>query len=533
MSVPADNDSTQLAVDGSETTRSEANSSAQNSGIIASAAAGAPAYFHLLWDHELDNLAGVLEAILTRREQVMAHWHRLYLLHFGDARSLSDREFMEIFGADLTATIGDLRIKDVDKFTADVRRIGEALAERCVPFPEIVVSMHLFEESATAAFPVFPPLLPHVYLAFDKLSHCRMIVLADAYFRSTSAIANARIRDLEREAAILPRQARSRFHGIVGANAAMHQLYERVEAAAKTRGTILIVGESGTGKELVARAIHEASEQAQTPFVALNCAAIPRELIESELFGYKRGAFSGAHAEHLGLFRSAEGGTLFLDEITEMSPETQSKLLRALQERSVRPVGANREIPFDVRVVATTNRNPVEAVRTGRLRTDLYYRLQANLLEVPSLRERLDDVPLLIEHFINVFNERMKRPIPVTGISEDALAVMRNYDWPGNVRELSNAIEGAFTFGRSSTITLADLPAPLAGAHRPPADNAGAAPAAPVQAAALGVPSFADVERDLIRRALENTEGNKVQAAKLLRISRKKLYAKIEKYGLN
>ncbi len=499
--------------------------------VVEETKSGSPAYFHLLWDHELDNLAPILDAILSRREQVLAHWHRLYVLHFGDSRSLSDREFMEIFGADLAATIGDLRTKDVDKFTADVRRVGEALAERRVPFPEIVVSMHLFEESATSAFPSFPPLMPKIYLAFDKLSHCRMIVLADAFFRSTSAVANARIRDLEREASLLPRQARSRFHGLVGANPSMRELYDRVESAARVRGTILIVGESGTGKELVARAIHEASAEARAPFVALNCAAIPRELIESELFGYKRGAFSGANAEHLGLFRSAEGGTLFLDEITEMSPETQTKLLRVLQERSVRPVGGSREIPVDARVIATTNREPADAMRTGQLRTDLYYRLQANVLRIVPLRERLDDVPLLIEHFINVFNERLHRPIPVTGISEDAMAAMQNYEWPGNVRELSNAIEGAFTFGRFASITLADLPPQLAGEFHP--QQAAAHDAAPLAAAeSPAVQSFADVERELIRRALESTEGNKVQAAKLLRISRKKLYAKIEKYGL-
>jgi two-component system, NtrC family, response regulator AtoC len=495
--------------------------------------AGPPAYFHLLWDYELEGLAPVLDSILSRREEVLAHWHKLYVLHFGDARSLSDREFMEIFGADLATTIGDLRARDVDKFIADVRRIGDVLAERRVSFPEIVVSMHLFEESATKAFPHLPPPLPKVYLAFDKLSHCRMIVLADAYFRSTAAVANARIRDLEREAALLPRQARSRFHGLVGANPAMRQLYERIEAAARTRGTILIFGESGTGKELVARAIHEASQESRAPFVALNCAAIPRELIESELFGYKRGAFSGANVEHLGLFRSAEGGTLFLDEITEMAPETQSKLLRVLQERSVRPVGANREMPVDVRVVASTNRDPAEAVRTGQLRSDLYYRLQANVLRIAPLRDRLDDVPLLIEHFINLFNERLKRAIPVTGIAEDTLAAMQTYQWPGNVRELSNAIEGAFTFGRSARITLADLPPQLAEQHQAPSGVTPepVQPFAPLPGTAPGM-SFADVERDLIRRALESTEGNKVQAARLLRISRKKLYAKIEKYGL-
>src|SRR5208282_5512155 len=159
------------------------------------AKSGSPAYFHLLWDYELDNLAPILDAILSRREQVLAHWHRLYILHFGDSRSLSDREFMEIFGADLTATIGDLRAKDLDKFTADVHRIGEVLAERRVPFPEVVVSMHLFEESATNAFPTFAPQPSKVCLAFNKLSRCRIIVLADAYCRSTSAVASARIRD--------------------------------------------------------------------------------------------------------------------------------------------------------------------------------------------------------------------------------------------------------------------------------------------------------------------------------------------------
>jgi len=196
---------------------------------------GGPAYFHLLRDHELDSLAPILDSILTRRAQVLAHWYQLYLLHFGDSRSLSDREFMEIFGADLAATIGDLRAKDVDKFTADVRRIGEVLAERRVPFPEIVVSRHLFEESATSAVPTFARQPSKVYLAFDKVNYCRIIVLADAYFRSTSAVACARIRDLEWEASLSPR----RFHGLVGANPALRLLYERIEAAVKTRGPIL------------------------------------------------------------------------------------------------------------------------------------------------------------------------------------------------------------------------------------------------------------------------------------------------------
>ncbi len=489
-------------------------------------AARRPPYFHLLWDYELEGLAPVLDAVLRRRDEVLSHWYQLYIVHFGDKRSLSERDFMEVFSADLAATIGDLRLGDIDRFTADVRRVGEALAERRVPFPEIIVSMHLFEESATRVFPLVPPATGKTYLAFDKLSHCRMILLADAYFRSTQAIANARIRDLEREAAKLPERERTRFHGLVGASPVMRALYGRIEAAAATRGTILIVGESGTGKELVARAIHECSASPLAPFVALNCAAIPRDLIESELFGYKRGAFSGATSEHLGLFRSAEGGTLFLDEITEMDSHTQSKLLRALQEHKVRPVGASAEVAIDVKLIASTNRDPEEAVREGRLRRDLYYRLQANIIRIAPLRERLEDVPLLVEHFIDLFNEQLKRPTPISGIADDALAAMQAYEWPGNVRELSNALEGAFTFSPNPVITLADLPAPISGQEKPPAADGAA------NTMAAAIPTFADVERDLVARALASAEGNKVKAAKLLRISRKKLYATIDKYGL-
>ncbi|MGH7819971.1 MAG: sigma 54-interacting transcriptional regulator, partial [Candidatus Binatia bacterium] len=290
-------------------------------------------HFHLLWDEELDELEPVLDTIARRREDVLSHWYRLYVIHFGDERALTESEFRQIYGSDLDATTTDLRQKNLDAFAANVRRVGEILAQRRVPFPEVVASMHFFEESAHRVFPSTSTPGPRIWLAFDKLSHCRMIVLADAYFLSRNALSAARIRDLERQATELDPDRRRFFHGIVGGSAVMRKLYDRIQAAAATRGTILIAGESGTGKELVARAIHECGPRPGTPFVALNCAAIPRELIESELFGYKRGAFSGAATEYLGLFRAAEGGTLFLDEITEMSPETQTKLLRALQER--------------------------------------------------------------------------------------------------------------------------------------------------------------------------------------------------------
>lgn len=482
-----------------------------------------PRYFHLLWDAELDDLRPVLESIQRHRDRVLDHWYRLYVLHFADSRALTRLEFMEMFGSELDATLKDLLDKDMDRFARDTAHAGEQLAERGVPFSELIVSMHLFEESAATAFPAFPPLMPRIYQSFDKLSHIRIIVLADTYFQSRTAVAGARIQALEREAKVVPNHSRSRFHGLVGASVAMRDMYDRVEAAGVTRGTILIVGESGTGKELVAHAIHECGPQPAAPFVALNCAAIPRDLIESELFGYKRGAFSGANTEYLGLFRAAEGGTLFLDEVTEMSADTQSKLLRAIQEHTVRPVGSTKEIAVDVRLVASTNQNPKEAVDAGRLRNDLYYRLQAGVIQIPPLRDRLEDVALLAEHFIELFNARQMRATPVTGIEDEAIDAMRRYSWPGNVRELANTIESAFTFGHSPVIRLQDLPPSISGLH--------AVERAP-NARGLPVGSFADAEQALIRGALEATEGNKLQAAKLLKISRKKLYAKIAKYGI-
>jgi transcriptional regulator with PAS, ATPase and Fis domain len=381
--------------------------------------------------------------------------------------------------------------------------------------------MHLFEEAAISAFP--QPADSASYRLFDKISHCRTAVLAESYFVSRSAATTARVEELEREAAQVPPQARTHFHGLVGATAAMRALYTRIEAVAKVRSTALLVGESGTGKELVARAIHECSSSHRAPFVALNCAALPRELIESELFGYRRGAFSGAVGEYLGLFRAAQGGTLFLDEITEMASETQSKLLRTLQERTVRPIGSTQEIAVDARVIASTNRDPQEAVRNKHLREDLYFRLSVNILKVPPLRERLADVPLLVEHFVTLFNEKLGRASPIVGIAQAALEAMQGYHWPGNVRELSNAIEQAFTFCRSELITLADLPATLA-------------PAATVtiERQALDDPlNLAAYQRSLVERALARTKGNKLRAAQLLGISRKALYSKLKRYGIN
>jgi len=490
---------------------------------------GGPRHYHLLWDEELEALRPILNRVSERLDEVVEHWYQLYFLHFGDKRSLSELEFRDLFYNALLRDTKDLLDADMDRYAIDTIRTGEMLCKRNVPFAEIVVSLHLYEESAYTVFPKDPPLPLAIYTAFDKLSHIRMILLADAYFRSASASAGARIQALEREAALMAREERRTFHGLVGASLVMRRLYDRIEAAAGNRGTILIVGESGTGKELVARAIHECGAVPTAPFIALNCAAIPKDLIESELFGYRKGAFSGANADYLGLFRAAEGGTLFLDEVTEMAPEMQSKLLRAVQERSVRPVGSTKEMPVNVRLVASTNRDPEEAVRAGSLRQDLYYRLQAGVLTVAPLRERSDDIPLLVDYFIEFFNQKLQPRIGVRGIEQEATAAMAEYSWPGNVRELSNSIEGAFTFGRSPTIRLQDLPEGIARSRcERPVLNSNGSSTVPK----LPIGSFAEAERGLIARALKTTDGNKVQAAALLRISRKKLYAKIEKYEL-
>jgi DNA-binding NtrC family response regulator len=495
----------------------------------ARASSGGPRHFHLLWDGELEQLRPILKRVSERLHEVIGHWYQLYLLHFGEQRTLSEREFHEIFYTSLKRNTADLLDGDMDRYALNTVRTGGLLSERRVPFSEVIVSFHLYEESARTVFPEPVPI--ELFTTFDKLSHVRTILLADSYFPSAATVAGGRIESHAREARQLPYEHRRGFHGLMGSSPVMRRLHERIEAAGATRGTVLIVGESGTGKELVARAICECAPDPAAPFVALNCAAIPKDLIESELFGYKRGAFSGANADYLGLFRAAENGAVFLDEVTEMSAETQSKLLRAVQERMVRPVGSTREVEVDVRVMASTNRDPEEAVRQGLLRPDLYYRLQVSVLQVPPLRERSEDIPVLAEHFITLLNENLRPPrVPVHGVEPQALEAMQRYRWPGNVRELSNAIEGAFTFGRAPLIRLADLPPAVNGSATSDASNPLAQ--APIQQPGAIVGSFADTERDLLRRALENTGGNKVAAARLLRISRKKLYAKIAKYGL-
>jgi transcriptional regulator with PAS, ATPase and Fis domain len=303
---------------------------------------------------------------------------------------------------------------------------------------------------------------------------------------------------------------------------AMHAVFRKIRRVATHLAPVLIIGETGTGKELVARAIHAAGPRRDGPFVAVNCAALPRELIESELFGYRRGAFSGAATEYLGLFRAAAGGTLLLDEVTEMAPELQAKLLRVLQDRTVRPVGAVNEVPVDVRIIASTNRDPDTAMASRLLRPDLYYRLSSSRIVVPPLRARPEDIPVLVTHCLGLLGARhpeyRERPRRIT---PDGLALLQAQPWPGNVRELFNVIE--------ETVTMV-------GVDQVGPEELRWASTVPVFSAAGGteveIPTLAAAERRLIERALASNDGNKLRAARQLGISRTKLYAKIAKYEL-
>src|SRR5262245_16471485 len=246
------------------------------------------------------------------------------------------------------------------------------------------------------------------------------------------------------------------FDNVIGKSAVMQTVHEKMAAACGNRATVLITGESGTGKELVARGIHYNSFKEDAPFVAVNCGALPKDLIESELFGYKKGAFTGAVGDSEGLFCAANGGTIFLDEIMEMSPELQVKLMRVLQERTIRHLGDTREIPIDVRVIAATNRAVQESLESGAVRKDLYYRLSVITIHIPPLREHNDDVPLLIGHFLKKHEKNYKKT--VTGVEPDAMDALMEYSWPGNVRELENLVEMLLAFGKSPVVRVSDLP---------------------------------------------------------------------------
>jgi DNA-binding NtrC family response regulator len=327
--------------------------------------------------------------------------------------------------------------------------------------------------------------------------------------------------DTQREVRALRRQLQERgsFGKMIGASLEMRKIYQMVEQAAPTAASVLISGESGTGKELIAQTIHQLSQRNGQPFVPLNCAAIPDTLLESELFGHEKGAFTGAITRRQGAFELANRGTLFLDEIAEMTPATQAKLLRVLQERTFRTLGGQREQSVDIRVIAATNVDPPEAVRIGKLREDLFYRLNVFAIRLPPLRDRKEDIPLLTQAFVREFSSRNNKS--VLGVSDKAMQVLELYHWPGNVRELRNVMERATIVCRTEMIEPVDLP-PLTYAT-PPARPAGGGP---TLAAGLTVD---EAERQLIEITLAHTGGNKTRAAEMLGISLKTLHNKLNR----
>ena len=326
---------------------------------------------------------------------------------------------------------------------------------------------------------------------------------------------------LERENRSLREMVNDRFSfgNVLGTSERTREVLDLAGRVAASDATVLITGESGTGKELLAKGIHLASARASEPFVAVNCAAIPENLIESELFGHVKGAFTGAVRDREGKFELAEGGTLFLDEIGDLRVDLQAKILRALQERTIDRVGGEKPVELDVRVIAATNRDLESEVRAGNFREDLYYRLSVVVLQMPPLRERKDDIPLLAEHFLKRFN-----PGSAARLAPDALALLTAYGWPGNVRELENVMERASVLRRGETISRVDLPEKLFRA------------AHDVKNIILNLPadgiSLEELERDLIVKALETHKGNQTRAAEFLRITRPTLIYRMEKYGL-
>jgi DNA-binding NtrC family response regulator len=325
---------------------------------------------------------------------------------------------------------------------------------------------------------------------------------------------------LRTEVQRLRREVESHYHfgRIIGKSAAMQQVFALTDRLKDSQIDILLTGESGTGKDLLARSLHYQSARKDGPFVAVNCAALPEQLLESELFGYVRGAFTDARTDKKGLFVEAHGGTLFLDEVGELPLSVQAKLLREIEDKEVRPLGATKGEKVDVRIMAATNRDLRRAVADGKFREDLFYRLNVIELHLPPLRERPEDVPLLIQHVM----ENSTQPTRVKRISSEALRVLLNHSWPGNVRELKNTLERALVLCQGEEISIEDLPPHLTAAK---------GGVTSLRAAFLSQRSLADIEREYILAGMELTGGNKKEVADILRVDRKTLYRRLEEYG--
>jgi len=420
--------------------------------------------------------------------------------------------------------ITDLKMPKVDGMTL----LREALRE-APDLPIVMITAHGTVDTAVEALKLGA--FDYLTKPFDK-DEVRQIVAKALKTRELAG----------EEAAPLQKDEPGARFGIIGQSPGLTDLYAVLERVADSPTTVLVTGESGTGKELVARALHDHSARRGKPFIKVNCAAIPKELIESELFGYERGAFTGAVSSKPGRFELANGGTLFLDEIGEIPVEMQVKLLRALQESEFERVGGIKTIRVDVRLVAATNRDLKKLISQNLFREDLFYRLNVVSIRLPALRERPTDIPLLVEHFLTKFNDRLKKQ--VSGVEPEALDLLANYGWPGNIRELENVMERSVLFCDSQKLKVDDLPGELRGSGSggsmlPPAStDPNAAPSSEMPLSGEGglkehvKVAMSRLERELVSRALKQTNNNVTHAARLLKISRKGLQLKMKELGL-
>jgi DNA-binding NtrC family response regulator len=398
------------------------------------------------------------------------------------------------------AALVDIRMPEMDglTFLREVKRRDDSIEVVIMTgYPTVSTAVEALKEGAYDYLP--KPLI------MDELRHLMNRLMERRFLRREVNVLRSRLGE------------QLAVNELVGSSPAMLKTKEIIGKVAVADSPVLIEGESGTGKELVAAAIHRLSARAKGPFIPVNCSAIPADLLESEFFGHVRGAFSGAVADSLGLFRSAHGGTIFLDEIAELPPALQAKLLRVLQEMEVRPVGSTKAFTVSVRVIAATNRDLEEAVKEGALRQDLFYRLNVVRVHMPPLRERKDDLPALIAHFLRRFNQRFRRE--VTGIAPDALAALTAYDFPGNVRELENLMERAYAMGARDHISLNDLPSLTLSSRQSSVST-------------RTLPTLAEVEKELILRALALYKNDKEQSARALGLSRRTIYRRLKEYGL-
>ena len=442
-----------------------------------------------------------------------------YATREGVARALREH-YTVLVAADAEAALAALTSNEVDLVLTDLRmpgRDGLSLLRDIMTshpgIPVILLSAYGSVESAVEA------MKDGAYDFLTKpvnLDHLELIVRRAL-----------RQKTLERQNARLRTQlvGKSALERLIGTSEAMLAIRERIEQVAPTPVTVLIQGASGTGKELVARAIHALSPRANAPFVAVHCAALAPSLLESELFGHVKGAFTGANEDHKGRFELANGGTLFLDEISEIDLATQVKLLRVLETRMVEPVGATAPVPVDIRLVAATNRNLRAWVDAGKFREDLYFRLNVVDVNLPPLRERPGDLPLLCDAFVREFNPLLGRS--VLGVDSEAMALLERYAWPGNVRELRNTIERMMVLAKGDRLTVADIPQNIVDAVRNPAPSPAENPA-PGASAPEGVD-----EATAIRQALAENGGNRAETARKLGIPLRTLYRRLKAYGID